>query len=190
MPFPKRKNIQQHSDQFLVTVGSKNPVKIDCTESGFKKAFPKNGCIVQGLNINSDVNEQPFGDLETYQGAYNRAANAKKAFPEGDFWIGIEGGVEELGEDLVAFAWIVVMDKAGKTGKSKTSTFFLPKAVTGLVKQGMELGEADDRVFKREDSKQGNGAVGILTNGIVNRKEYYEQAVLLALIPFINEDHY
>jgi len=190
MSFPKRKNIQQPTRQLLVIVGSKNPVKISCAESGFQKAFPKTSFLVQGINVNSDVREQPFGDLETYQGAYNRAVNSKHTFPEADYWIGIEGGVEELGDDLVAYAWIVVVDKEGKLGKSKTSTFFLPNAIGQLIKEGMELGAADDQVFKRENSKQGNGAVGILTNGIVNRKEYYEQAVLLALIPFMNEDHY
>ncbi|MBD8488709.1 inosine/xanthosine triphosphatase [Echinicola sp. CAU 1574] len=190
MAFPKRKNIQQRERQLLVVVGSQNPVKINCTDSSFHKVFEEHHFVVQGLNVNSEVSEQPFGDAETYRGAYNRAKNAKNTFPEADYWVGIEGGVDEMGEDLIAYAWVVIIDQQGNTGKSKTSTFFLPKAISNLIKGGMELGDADDQVFNRENSKQGNGAVGILTKSLVNRQEYYEQAVILALIPFVNESIY
>jgi len=50
------------------------------------------------------------------------------------------------------------------------------------------LGHADDMVFKRENSKQKDGTVGNLTNGIIDRAEYYKPAIILALIPFINKD--
>ncbi|UCS94711.1 inosine/xanthosine triphosphatase [Echinicola marina] len=190
MAFPKRKNIQKRDRQQLVVVGSNNPVKINCTESGFAQAFEQSYFVVQGLNVDSEVSDQPFGDEETYRGAHNRAKNAKSAFPEADYWVGIEGGVAKMENELEAFAWIVILDKNGKEGKSRTATFILPEAISKLVNEGMELGKADDQVFQRENSKQGNGAVGILTNGTINRKEYYYQAVVLALIPFIKEELY
>ncbi|QDH78280.1 non-canonical purine NTP phosphatase [Echinicola soli] len=193
MAFPKRKNIQperQRERELLVVVGSKNPVKVQCTENGFQRAFGERHFIVEGLNINSEVRDQPFGDKETSLGAYNRAKNAKNTFPEADYWVGIEGGVEELNDEMAAYAWITIMDRNGKVGKSKTATFILPGAISKLISSGMELGEADDKVFDRENSKQGNGAVGMLTNGTIDRTEYYEQAVVLALIPFISEKLY
>lgn len=189
MAFPKRRNLQDQKRQKLVIVGSKNPVKIKCTENAFQSIF-EDHFIVQGLNADPNVSPQPKGDVETYTGAYNRAFESKKAFPEADFWVGIEGGVDEVGEQMVAFAWMVVMDGSSKIGKAKTATFFLPEALAKLIREGMELGEADDQVFKRTNSKQSNGAVGILTNGIVNRMEYYQQAVTLALIPFVNKSIY
>ena len=48
----------------------------------------------------------------------------------------------------------------------------------------MELGVADDTVFKRINSKQGTGTVGHLTQGVMNRSDYYCHAIVLALIPF------
>jgi non-canonical (house-cleaning) NTP pyrophosphatase len=54
----------------------------------------------------------------------------------------------------------------------------------------MELGDADDLVFGRQNSKQKSGAVGLLTHNRVTRRTLYEQAVVLALIPFINPDLY
>ena len=39
-------------------------------------------------------------------------------------------------------------------GKSRTATFFLPEEVAELVRQGQELGSADDIVFNVSNSKQ------------------------------------
>ncbi|WP_375584875.1 inosine/xanthosine triphosphatase [Cyclobacterium xiamenense] len=189
MAFPKRRNYQEQERQKLVIVGSKNPVKVKSTEQAFQSLFD-DYFLVEGLNVDSNVKDQPHGEVETYTGAYNRASEAKKAFPEADFWVGIEGGVDEVGEQMVAFAWMVVLDATGRIGKAKTATFFLPEVLSNLIREGVELGEADDRVFQRTNSKQGNGAVGILTNGAVNRLEYYQQALILALIPFAQKSFY
>jgi len=77
-----------------------------------------------------------------------------------------------------------------KTGKARTASFFLPKKISELIDQGIELGEADDIVFGLKDSKKNNGAVGILTKNITDRTNYYSEAIILALIPVINEDLY
>lgn len=71
-------------------------------------------------------------------------------------------------------------------GSSRTATFVLPEEIAALVRQGVELGAADDIVFGRFNSKQSNGAVGILTADAIDRTRYYEHAVILALVPFKN----
>lgn len=189
MAFPKRRNLQELQRKQLVVVGSHNPVKISCTEEAFHLAFGDQ-FLVQPLNVDSGVNQQPFGDVETYSGAYNRTSNCKLAFPEADFWIGIENKVEEMGEDMAAFAWVVILDNSGKVGRAKTAAFFIPPVVAELVRKGTELGEANDRVFQEENSKQQGGAIGLLSKGLVNRKDLYKQSVLLALIPLIRKDLY
>lgn len=184
MNFPKRKNIKNEVRQQLIIVGSKNPVKISCTDVGFHTVFD-GAFLVEGLNVSSDVPDQPIGDAQTLLGATNRAQNANAVFPEADYWVGIEGGITENSNGMEAFAWVVVMDKSKQLGKAKTATFFLPKNIAKLVSDGMELGDAMDKVFDEENSKQAGGAVGLLTNGVLGRKAYYQQAVILALIPFI-----
>ena len=54
-----------------------------------------------------------------------------------------------------------------------------------LIRSGIELGAATDRVFGRSNSKTAEGAVGLLTRGRIDRTAYYEQPVLLALVPFL-----
>ena len=172
-----------------VIVASKNPVKINCIQNAFTKAWPEKTCEFEGISVASGVSDQPKSDEETFLGAKNRAENAKSNYPQADYWVGIEGGVNVDGEEMNAFAWVVIMSR-DNIGKSKTAIFYLPQTITELIKQGMELGEADDLVFKKQNSKQKQGAIGILTKGIINRSDYYEQAAIMALIPFMNKTLY
>ena len=75
-------------------------------------------------------------------------------------------------------------------GRARSASFLLPRAVAELVEAGVELGAADDSVFRRRASGRGSGTVGFLTKGLVSREAYYEHAFSLALIPMMNAQHY
>ncbi len=177
-----------------ITIASQNPVKIQATINGFRRMFPEMDLETNACSVPSGVSAQPFSSQETILGATNRAQGARLLFPESDYWVGIEGGVRQIEQDgdmdhLSAFAWVIILSQ-DMQGRGSTGTFFLPKPVARLVRQGKELGEADDIVFGRQNSKQQNGAVGILTGDVIDRVQLYEQAVILALIPFKNPDLY
>jgi non-canonical (house-cleaning) NTP pyrophosphatase len=91
---------------------------------------------------------------------------------------------------MEAFAWIVIKSHEGKLGKARTGVFILPSKIVSLISEGKELGEADDIVFGKTNSKQGSGSVGILTNDVTTRSSYYSEAIILALIPFKNPELY
>ena len=80
--------------------------------------------------------------------------------------------------------------RAERWGIARTASFPLPPALASLVRGGMELGDADDAVFGRSNSKQEDGTVGILSHGAVDRTEYYRHALVLALVPLTNEALY
>lgn len=170
-----------------IIVASKNPVKINAVKLGFETMFPDESFECEGISADSGVSDQPSSDKETITGAENRVENAFNEVKDADFWVGIEGGLEKMESELEAFAWVVIKSKE-KLGKGRTSTFFLPRKVAELIEQGKELGEADDIVFNRTNSKQKNGSVGILTGDIITRTSYYKEAIILALIPFKNKD--
>ena len=173
----------------IIHVASTNPVKVNAAADGFKAIFPSEEFIVNGFKLFHGVNSQPMSDAETRQGAETRVRLCRDTYPDADFWVGIEGGVERDDEELLAFAWVVILG-GERMGSARTCAFHLPPEVTRLVLEGCELGEADDLVFNRQNSKQESGAAGILTNDVIDRKKYYEQAVILALIPFINPGLY
>jgi inosine/xanthosine triphosphatase len=172
-----------------VVVASKNPVKLNATRLGFEQMFPGEEVEIEGVSVPSGVSDQPMCNDEIYTGALNRAENASKEVEHADYWVGIEGGVEETEHGMGAFAWVVVKGKEN-LGRGKTGMFFLPKEVAKLVREGKELGEADDIVFKKSNSKQDNGAIGILTGDVLNRTSYYRDVIILALIPFKNRELY
>jgi inosine/xanthosine triphosphatase len=172
-----------------IVVASTNPVKLQAAVNGFQKLFPGSELNVIAATVSSDVAHQPMSDEETLRGAMNRSANAQAAHPHADYWIGIEGGIQPRDQEMMAFAWIVIRSHQ-KIGRGRTGTFFLPPAVAELIRQGKELGEADDIVFGRTNSKQDNGAVGLLTDNVIDRAQLYEHAMILALIPFKNEALY
>lgn len=174
-----------------VVVASRNSVKIQAAANGFQRLFGVDQIDVQGVSVPSGVSDQPFSDAETQQGARQRAERARAVQPDADYWVGIEGGIADEGPAgaMWAFAWIVVCSRE-RCGLGRTGALALPPRVAALVRSGKELGEADDIVFGRINSKQENGAVGLLTGNVIDRSQYYEHAVILALIPFKNPDLY
>jgi inosine/xanthosine triphosphatase len=172
-----------------VIVGTTNPAKIEAVCGGFGSMFPGGEFDFVPISVSSGVSEQPFSDEETLQGAFNRAREAAVNRPEADYWVGIEGGIEDRPGGMAAFAWVVVL-ALGMAGKSRSAAYFLPEVLAGYVREGMLLGQADDLFFGRINSNQSEGAIGILSGGVVDRSDLIAQAVALALLPFKNQSLY
>jgi inosine/xanthosine triphosphatase len=170
-----------------IVVASRNPVKIGATEQAFATLFPGATLEMLSADVDSGVSDQPKSDEETRVGSRNRAMAASDALPEADYWVGLEGGVEVIDEQLMAFAWMAIKGRNGKIGEARSATLPLPPAVKDLVDSGMELGDANDKVFSTINSKQGGGAYGLLTNGLYTRESIYTQTLIIALTPFVNE---
>jgi inosine/xanthosine triphosphatase len=173
-----------------VCVVSKNPVKVEAVKQSFAKMFPQESFNFFGLSANSDVKDQPNSDVETRAGALNRINNAKSLYSDYDYYVALEGGVLKLESGYYeCFAWCAIYhDEIHNINRS--GSFTLPKKIGELLDNGKELGEADDIVFGRTNSKQSNGAVGILTNDAITRTSFYVENVSLTLIPFKNIDLY
>jgi inosine/xanthosine triphosphatase len=169
-----------------IIVASQNPVKINAALDAFHQIFPEQTFEVSGVSVPSGVSDQPMTSAETSQGAMNRATNAHDGQSDADYWVGIEGGIHDTDVGMQCFAWVVVLGRDERIGRGQTAVFYLPIEVADIVRDGMELGHADDKVFGRSNSKQQNGAIGLLTNDAVDRTSYYIQAVIMALVPFKN----
>ena len=173
-----------------IVIASTNPVKLNAAKKAFFQLIPDATFEWQPLEVSSGVSHQPMSDAETRMGACNRVKEIRNLYPEADFWVGIEGGVDfdEQGE-MMAFAWVVI-DDGQHLGKARSGSFYLPPGITALVREGKELGEADDIIFGQQNSKQKNGAIGLLTNNLIDRSGLYEHAVILAFVPFYNPQLY
>lgn len=171
-----------------VAVGSTNPVKIAAVHAVLVRAGV--AAIVEGVAVPSDVPDQPRGDEETIRGARNRAGRAREA-RDADLGVGLEGGIVELPDgSMRTCAWAVVLDRAGRVGSGGSLAMPLPPAVAGMIREGLELGHAMDRLTGGRDTKYGAGASGILTAGLVDRQRAYESLVTYALAPWLAPGYY
>ena len=174
-------------EKVRIVVASANPVKAGAIQGAFERHFPDRAYKVELLPVSSWVPDQPISDDETKLGALNRLAAIRRERPDADLWAALEGGVHEMPEGLVGFAWIVVASSEVQ-GMSRTATFPLPERVAELIRGGMELGHVNDQVFGLENSKQKQGAIGSLSDGLIDRRALYEHAAIFAMIPVKKTD--
>jgi inosine/xanthosine triphosphatase len=167
-----------------VAVGSTNPVKVGAARAVMARLAP--GIEVTGVSVASGVPDQPWGDEETIRGAMTRARAARNA-TGADIGVGIEGGVVAGTDGSVrSCAWVAVAARDGREGVGGSLALTLPDDVAALVRGGMELGHAMDAVAGTHNVKQGVGAVGVLTRGLVTRQQAYEVLVAYALVPLLD----
>ncbi|MEM1327735.1 MAG: inosine/xanthosine triphosphatase [Bacteroidota bacterium] len=173
-----------------ILVASGNPAKIEAAQRGFQQLFTNETLVIEGQATPSGVSDQPMGDEETYRGAYNRAKRLKEVRPDADYWIGIEGGnIRHTATEMEVMAWIVVLGQTYES-KARTAGYYLPPRVIELVNQGYELGEADDIIFGVSNSKHSLGSSGLLTDGVIDRINFYMPAVIFAFLPFYKPELY
>ncbi len=168
-----------------VVVASLNPAKINAVKSAFQSAFPHQAFEFIGVSVESEVDDQPMSNEETRDGALNRVRNAKISQPGADYYIGLEAGIE----DNVTFAWMIIESDTHR-GESRSASLMLPPLVIEKLDHANELGDVMDEVFGTENIKQKGGAISLLTQDLLTRSSVYHQALILALIPFTNPEHF
>ncbi len=168
----------------LIAVGSLNPVKLGAARDTITRLVAD--ARVQGVAVPSGVPDQPWGDEETIRGARARAEAARIAL-DADLGVGIEGGVvSEPDGGVRTCAWAAIVTRDAMWGVGGSLSMRLPAGVARLVRDGLELGHAMDAWSGRQNVKQGAGAVGILTHGLVSRQQAYEVIVAYALAPVLS----
>lgn len=168
-----------------VIIASLNPAKIKAVQSAFSAVFPELDFCYQGVSVASDVADQPMSNKETKLGAENRVRNAQQAVTDADFYVGLEAGIE----GNATFAWMII-ESNGLKGESRSASLLLPPIVIDKIHLGKELGDVMDEVYSTNNIKQKGGAIALLTNHQLTRSSVYHQALILALIPFTNPEHF
>ncbi len=167
-----------------VAVGSANPVKVAAVEQEFA-AILRCPIAVEGHATPSGVPEQPKDD-ETMRGARHRSSAAFAAWPEADYAVGVEAGLNR--DD--AGAWFdvqacVVQDRLGSETVGWGPAFQYPDWVTQRALKGEMISEILGPVA--DDPRIGGttGAIGFLTDGHMDRTELTTIAVRMAMVPRI-----
>jgi inosine/xanthosine triphosphatase len=151
-----------------IIIGSKNPAKVAAVENTFLEEKVE----FISLDIPSGVSDQPFSDEETVKGAINRAVGALKQ-GEGDLAIGLEGGVQETSHGLLICNWGALAANDMPPIIAGGARILLPEEIAQRLRAGEELGPVMDQYAKQKNVRKHEGAVGIFTNGFINRVEMF-----------------
>ncbi|GGQ20224.1 inosine/xanthosine triphosphatase [Shewanella litoralis] len=170
-----------------IIVGSNNPVKINAAKNAIAQYYPNSTVRCQGMHAPSQVAEQPMTEAETKLGAINRARYCQQQAQVADFYVAMEGGVDQFDHGPATFAYIAIISN-GTLSVGRSANLPLPPSVYDALAAGEELGHVMDRMFSTQNIKQKGGAIGLLTQGLATRESIYTQALLLAMTPFINAE--
>ena len=180
------RNIRSVMDNKLkIKVGSENKSKVQAVAEIIREYPHLMKADVEGVKTDSNVSAQPKSLEETIRGAMSRA---KAAFPGGDYGIGIESGLMLVPNTKSGYmdvcACAIYDGKEFHLGLS-SAWEFPDKQVTDLmIKEGLDMSEAINKAGLTKNPQIGSeeGAIGILTKGRMDRKEYTKQALRTALI--------
>jgi inosine/xanthosine triphosphatase len=159
-----------------IIIGSKNPAKITAVQ----KAFGESEFEFIAMDIASGVSEQPFSDDETITGATNRALHALIE-GNGSIGIGLEGGVQETSHGLMLCNWGALASADFDPIIAGGSRLLLPEEIAVRLRAGEELGPVMDEYAKKQNVRKSEGAIGIFTNGMINRVEMFTHIVSMLI---------
>ena len=161
-----------------IAIGTKNKAKVGAVQTVASQLI--HNATFEAFNVPSNVSEQPMTNEETRQGAINRA-RATIEQTNADIGFGLEGGVYELDGTMYCCNWGALATKQGQVYACAGATFSLPEQVAQRVRNGEELGPVMDDFTKQQETRHHAGAIGIFTNGRIDRKEMFEHIVLMLI---------
>ena len=186
-------------EKIHICVGSLNPTKINATKIAFGKYFDN----FQLFKINGDskVPDQPIGLKIILEGAINRATSAlnflidTKKVEDGIYGVGIEAGlvnIPYIKTNYMDFQFCVIMDEYKHISLGSGVAFEYPQSVIDqiLSNNKKEIGEVMGKLAGNINLKNEAGAISFLSHNTINRTEILTQAVVCALLPYVNKNLY
>lgn len=161
-----------------IGVGSKNKAKLKAVEQTCEQLFIK--ASVVAIPSPSNVSNMPFSDEETIEGAINRAKYCLST-TDVDVAFGLEGGVVDTPFGLFLCNWGALAEKGKPTFIAGGARILLPEQIAQRLRAGEELGLLMDEYSKKNDVRSNEGAIGIFTDGLVQRADMLSHIVKLLI---------
>ncbi|OGZ05844.1 MAG: hypothetical protein A2845_03505 [Candidatus Lloydbacteria bacterium RIFCSPHIGHO2_01_FULL_49_22] len=166
-------------------VGSENKAKVNAVSEVLTEYPHLSGARVDGVRTGSGVADQPMSLDETVSGAMNRA---RSAFGACDYSVGIESGLMHVPNTKSGYMDVCAAAIYDGTefhlGLSSAWEFPDKAIIRSMVDEGLDMSQAINKIGLTKNPNIGSeeGAIGIVTKGRIDRKEYTKQALRMALI--------
>ena len=171
-----------------VVVASMTLSKLRAVQCAFDRVYPGENIQYIGISVDSGISDQPMSDSETLLGALNRVAQAKRLKHDADFYVGIEGGVYGLQDELYLCGWVVVRDKHDRIAKAAAARVILPNKIQTLIRDGVELCDAVSSIYDAPGVLTDRDTVSPITNNLISRADYYEHALIFAVTALLADE--
>lgn len=132
---------------------------------------------VVAVKVSSRITDQPLDRETTEKGAINRARGARKIVPEADFWLGLEGGLNEGSKRLYLITYACLIDPNGKEFIGKGEEIGLPDEVSEKIKKGEWFGTVI-REYAKDHEIDGN---------LITRTVPFAQAIQNAYVSYLKK---
>lgn len=163
-------------------LGSENEAKKRAASNTIARYIT--GATVASVSVPSGVSAQPLSEEETLQGAINRALAAKSDA----IGIGLEGGVDTIGQTMYLCNWGALAMPDGRLFTAAGAKIPLPDELADEIRKGNELGDAVDGYFQQRDIRMKEGAMGMLTAQLVPRDVLFEHILQLLIGQLLYSD--
>jgi inosine/xanthosine triphosphatase len=192
------------TERFIVAVGSTRQPKLEAVREALalmgERLLPDvshpPSVEVQGIDVPSGVRHTPLSREDTMLGARQRAEAllrmARETREPWKFFVGLEGGIDivnpgpEHGRLVLLQNWAYVTDGNGTGSFGQSGSVTLPEPLARqVVDDGVELSEAIDEFAGKRGIRDAEGAWGILTDGLITRRDAFRIAVINAFAPFL-----
>lgn len=172
-----------------IAVGSTNPTKVKAVENVMRRIY--GDVEVFGVEVQSGVSDQPIGIEEIVSGATNRARRALEE-NKADLGVGIEAGIYPFPGTLTGYLDVQVCAIASPDGLVTLGHGpgfeYPPLVIRRIISESVEAGVAMGELVNDLELKKKIGAIGVLSKGLLTRRELNEIAVLMAMIPRLNPE--
>jgi len=167
-----------------IQVGTRNPIKVKAVRAAFEQVFSGELLEVTAVPVEPGVPSQPFG-VEVIYGATQRA---KRSLGDADYGVGIEAGLLQLPgcDRSLNVQFCVVVDRLGGMTVGHGPGFELPNAVVEKLRAGSTLSGEVSRAAEIPEINETIGSIGVLSGGRIDRLAITCEAVLMALVPRID----
>ena len=170
-----------------IVVGSRNPTKIEAMRAVAAKIF--NDVSVEGIEVDSGVSHNPLTDSETMAGAVKRARDAREK-ADADLGVGLEGGITEIDGRYYTCVWCAVDNGEEVTTGGGVHVPLPEKVLSMIINKNMEMGSVMDKLTSIHDTKRKMGFEGIVTKGLINRRDSFEAILSFTFAKIISPELY